>query len=863
MKIIKPLKLGLIHRTYGYQGAHHFAVKPIVFFELQQPDRIVPEAQAWQRLMNQLPQHQVFDEGMPKASPEVLLYGSAHSPQGKRTTQMLVTLSIGKLTKSLQVTGDRIWQKGFFSRKATNPAPFDIMPLTWERAFGGQQNPSNPVGQGALSQGESGETLVALPNVEYVGQTLTSPKKHVQAAGYGPLSSLWAPRTDSDKLFDQAYMDSTFPAFPDALDFARFNMAPLDQRLDQLIGNEIFSLGNLHPQHPIIDGVLPPFRPRVFTQIGSDFAEMAVKPETVWFLPSANLGAVIYCGQCPVIHRHAQLALNDLMLAYERVGDAPRTLGYYQHVLKLRTDPQTSYQYVTDESQLSPVKSASIQQAESQSHAAHVEQLSNARAKQWQAQQKAFKAAHGIEAPAGHAPPPIDPRSVIAPAAISNRDYSLAPVAAYAQEKQQSAQAKLANAQQKRAASPTEASATQKPMSEDDVVADALAKTRDGQVRSKNQPKVVPTGRGDMPTDEERDRMALMGRAKATAPKPLSFRKAQEAGAALREVVQQRQQDGESLAFRDFTGADLSALDFSGVDLQGSIFECCDLSECVFAGSKLSGASFVGATLDGTDFTGAVLTGANFCYARGEHTVFEQSDLCGGVIFQKACLTVADFRNAMIETASIIKSDLRCADFSGAKISRATILKSCLNGCIFDKTSIDASTFMDSSLRRTQWHGCHAERCVILNSQMQMANMHGGNLVRCQIAGDSWLTAASFDETKFSHCGLRSANGTGVSFAGAGFESSDLAMTHFPSADFSKAVSSDCLASDSNFREGNFTGAMLSSTNFAATDFSGAELKNTNFYQSDVLLAQLSEANHGDASDIMPTKVQRLAHERG
>ena len=76
-------------------------------------------------------------------------------------------------------------------------------------------------------------------------------------------------------------------------------------------------------------------------------------------------------------------------------------------------------------------------------------------------------------------------------------------------------------------------------------------------------------------------------------------------------------------------------------------------------------------------------------------------------------------------------------------------------------------------------------------------------------------------------------------------------------------MSSDCLASDSNFREGNFTGAMLSSTNFAATDFSGAELKNTNFYQSDVLLAQLSEANHGDASDIMPTKVQRLAHERG
>lgn len=862
MKIVKPLKLGLIHRTYAYQDAHHFAVKPIVFFELEKPDVVVPEAQAWQRLMSQLPQHQVFDEGMPKASPEVLLYGNAYSPQGKPTAQLQVTLSVGKQTKSLQVSGDRIWQKGFFSRKATNPAPFKTMPVTWDRAFGGQRNPRNPVGQGALSQGESGETLVALPNIEYPHQTLTSPKKSVQPAGYGPLNALWAPRTDSDKLFDQAYMDTTFPAFPDALDFARFNMAPLDQRFEQLIGDEAFSLGNLHPQHPIIDGVLPPYRPRVFTRVGSDFAELMVTPETVWFLPTANLGAVIHCGQCPVTERHAQLALADLMLAYERIGDAPRALDYYRQVLTLRTDPQTSYQYVTDESQLSPVKSASAQHAESQAHTAHVEQLNKAKAKQWQAQRKAFKAAHGIEAPAGHEPPPIDPRSVISPAAIKSRDYSLAPVATFAQERQQRAQAKLAEAKEKRAASQNPAPTSPKAMSEDEVVADAMAKTRDGQVGPKKQPKAVTTGRGDMPTSDQRDRMILMGRAKTTTPKPLSFRKAQEAGAALRAVVLQKQQEGESLAFRDFTGADLSSLDFSGADLEGSIFECCDLSRCLFVGSKLQGASFVGATVDETDFTGASLMRANFCYARGEHTVFAQADLSGGVMLQNAYLILADFCGATIATASIIKSNLCCADFSGAKISRTTILKSRLNGCVFDRATFDTSTVMDTSLRRTQWHECHAQRCVILNSQMQMADMRGGSLVRCQIAGDSWLTAASFDNTKFNHCGLRSAKGTGISFAGSGFDSSDLAMTQFPAADFSNATTTDCLASDSDFREGNFTDAALSSTNFAATDFSGAQLKNTNFYQSDVLLAQLSEANHDDASDIMPTKIQRLAHER-
>ena len=119
MKVIKPLKLGLTHRTYGWQGAHRFAVKPILFFDLNDPQRIIPEAQAWQRLMAELPQHQVFDEGMPKASPEVLLHGNAWTPAGSPVTKLQVTLSLGQMSKTLQVIGDRIWQKGFLSRDSS------------------------------------------------------------------------------------------------------------------------------------------------------------------------------------------------------------------------------------------------------------------------------------------------------------------------------------------------------------------------------------------------------------------------------------------------------------------------------------------------------------------------------------------------------------------------------------------------------------------------------------------------------------------------------------------------------------------------------------------------------------------------
>ena len=89
MKVIKPLKLGLIHRTFGHLQTHHLAVKAILFFNLKNSTEIVSEAQGWQRLMGVLPQRQVFDEGMPKASPEVLLYGDACSPEGEQTQKLL------------------------------------------------------------------------------------------------------------------------------------------------------------------------------------------------------------------------------------------------------------------------------------------------------------------------------------------------------------------------------------------------------------------------------------------------------------------------------------------------------------------------------------------------------------------------------------------------------------------------------------------------------------------------------------------------------------------------------------------------------------------------------------------------------
>ena len=105
MKITKPLKLGLLHRTYSQNSVHSLVVKPLVFFNLDAPRPLVSEQEGWARLAVGMPEYQVLDEVMPKAFPEVVLAGVAHSKVP--VTELEVAIKIGAVEKRLRVTGDR------------------------------------------------------------------------------------------------------------------------------------------------------------------------------------------------------------------------------------------------------------------------------------------------------------------------------------------------------------------------------------------------------------------------------------------------------------------------------------------------------------------------------------------------------------------------------------------------------------------------------------------------------------------------------------------------------------------------------------------------------------------------------------
>lgn len=69
---------------------------------------------------------------------EVIVLGCAHAPNGKALTEMRVAASVGSVRRELVVTGDRTWIQHEGRELMSSPVPFSVLPLTWERAFGGR-----------------------------------------------------------------------------------------------------------------------------------------------------------------------------------------------------------------------------------------------------------------------------------------------------------------------------------------------------------------------------------------------------------------------------------------------------------------------------------------------------------------------------------------------------------------------------------------------------------------------------------------------------------------------------------------------------------------------------------------------------
>lgn len=188
---------------------------------------------------------------------DVILNGSAYAPNGIPTKKVRVSLSVGQMTKSFHVIGKRFWDKSFGSLSISGPAPFTLMPISYDTAYGGtdhtHEKPSkhkafmlNPIGVG-FHDNQQAEFIHGkpLPNSEEINNPVKSPTGNYRPMAYGPIGRGWEPRYKLAGTYDQNWIDNVFPFLPSDFDDAYYQAAPFDQQIDYLRGSETVVLQNL------------------------------------------------------------------------------------------------------------------------------------------------------------------------------------------------------------------------------------------------------------------------------------------------------------------------------------------------------------------------------------------------------------------------------------------------------------------------------------------------------------------------------------------------------------------------------------------------------------------------------------------
>lgn len=250
----------------------------------------------------------------PKAACDVILVGHCHPADGAVAT-CKVRLRFGDtLDKTVLIVGDRaVWQRpGEQSARVSKPKPFEAMPLSWPRAYGGTPlyeghpvpHPANPAGVGLwLTPGpdaEAPERWGALPNLEHPNAPLQMNALVIGAgaldeaaapAAFGWIPAHWAPRkhrAGQDPRFESVYRRVTagvpegVPKTPFKVrDSKYYNAAPDDQIVPYPSGGEQVIIENVHPEHSRLEFSIPSTAPKLEWSEGGAWKAVTLQLDTV------------------------------------------------------------------------------------------------------------------------------------------------------------------------------------------------------------------------------------------------------------------------------------------------------------------------------------------------------------------------------------------------------------------------------------------------------------------------------------------------------------------------------------------------------------------------------------------------------
>lgn len=215
---------------------------------------------------------------------DIYLRGHAWAPRGRRCTQTDLALRLASCEKHAHVIGDRVWVRAMGGVRSSPPAPFERMPIVWERSFGGCPKSTrsrsvpvadqNPVGRGLFDDASEAADQ-PLPNFEDPRSPISKLADRPMPVGFGPVARHWLPRRNFSGTYDQTWLERRAPLWPSDLDPRFFcAAAPGLSTSAYLVGGELVEVLGIHP-----DGVVRFELPTIRLQAKFAYRHTKVPPE--------------------------------------------------------------------------------------------------------------------------------------------------------------------------------------------------------------------------------------------------------------------------------------------------------------------------------------------------------------------------------------------------------------------------------------------------------------------------------------------------------------------------------------------------------------------------------------------------------
>lgn len=840
LRITKPMNLGVLYRPFENNGKYYFPITVFAYFGNDPHAPFLSEMAMWQSIMPLLGDPPILDMGMPKPVGEVLAFGSAYAPPGQRLPARKIRLEVDTVGKELLVFGDRYWLSG--TNRHTDPMPFSIMPVQWSTAFGFPEYAKNPWGKGGVPVTmDNGQSMHPLPNVEYPNRLLTTPKQQPDPASFSPWFVTHPDRAALQGTYDDAWRTHRFPGYPADFDWTFFNTAPPDQRLARYLRpGETYRVLGMHPEKEVVEGTVPHMTCRCFLlEEGEDgaeqFREVTLRMDTLLLFPHAEQGVAVWRGMVEVRHEDFR-ELKELVLGYERVGDAPRPMSQYRAALQAYLQPESPEAYLAAEEMLIPEGHTGPMRALVENPAMKKallgDQIQLERQKEEQERkQEAFIQQMKL---IGVDPTPYLDQVPDTEALLADPDAVFREAEERVRVMQKQAEAFAEGAREKFGIDipppPDPLDLPRPPAGE--RAESMIEKTRAG---------LLPL----MPEANQEEFLSMLAMMEALQKElpPLAAHHAnpphavdEETNARVRAMLEAAKRDGTSMEMRCFAGCDLSGMDLSEMDFTGA-----DLSGAVLKGTNLRGAvlvrsSFAYAMLEDADLSGADVSSSNFGKSHLDRTILRGINP-SKAFWEDAQGEGTDLSGAAFQDANFTRLRIRGGTFAGATFRNAVFMEADFSGTSFADAKMDGQVFMQCEFEEADFSRVQGGDLTFAMCRMRGMRFADAQIPKFYAAPDTDLSGAVFTNANMESTSLIEVNLEGADFSGANLtgctfvynpmQRARLRGTHAPGTTFRYCDLENADLTALNLKEGSLHGVRLS----------GASLRGANLYAADLMKA--------------------------